>query len=376
VLASGGLAPQALHRVTSVAPGFQPENALTFSVDPPYYNDPGPQRVRYAQELLTRLRSAPGISAAGMTSVLPLSLDYRAWGGYFLQAEGAPPSDPSTSLALTATAAVTPGYFRAMGIPLIGGRDFDEHDSSNAGIAIVNETLARHYWPLATNVTGKRLLNATKRQWFTVVGVVADMRSGGLEQPVQPQMFLPYPRDLFSYMSIVVRGHTDPQSLMAAAREAARQTDPDVGIFDVQTLRQLLDRSLGTRRAYSWLFGGFAAIALVMVVAGIYGVISYSVTQRTREIGIRMALGAQPHQVLAGVLRAALALVAAGGVIGLSGAWFATRLMGSLLAGVSPHNPEAYVVIVALLTAAALLATFFPARRAASVDPVKSLKFD
>jgi len=140
-------------------------------------------------------------------------------------------------------------------------------------------------------------------------------------------------------------------------------------------MRQLLDRSLGTLRAYSWLFGVFAAIALVMAAAGIYGVISYSVTQRTREIGIRMALGAQPRQVIRAVLRAGLTLVAAGGLVGLAGAWFATRLMGSLLAGVSPHDPQAYLAVITVLAVAALPATFFPARRATSVDPVQALKF-
>jgi putative ABC transport system permease protein len=259
-----------------------------------------------------------------------------------------------------------------LGVPLLDGRDFDEHDG--AGVAIVNQTLVRRYWPLGGKVIGKRLLQPAAKLWFTVIGVVADVRDDGLEQPVRPQIFGPYPA-MVSYMNIVVRGRLDSTSLIASAREAARQADPNVGIFDVQTMRQLLDRSLGTRRAYSWLFGVFAAIALVMAVAGIYGVISYSVTQQTREIGIRMALGAQPRQVVWEVLRVGLRLVGAGTVIGLAGAWFAARLMASLLAGVSVHDPQAYLAVITMLAVAALLATFFPARRVASVDPVQALKF-
>jgi predicted permease len=309
-----------------------------------------------------------------MTDGLPLSATrVLITSNIPLQVEGAPPPDPSAPLLLAAGRRVTPGYFRALGVPLLAGRDFDEHDG--AGVAIVNQTLVRRYWPSGGNVIGKRLLQPAAKLRFTVVGVVGDVRDDGLEQPVRPQIFGPYPA-MVSYMNIVVRGRMDSTSLAASAREAARQADPNVGIFDVQTMRQLLNRSLGSRRAYSWLFGVFAAIALVMAVAGIYGVISYSVTQQTREIGIRMALGAQPRQVVWEVLRGGLRLVGVGSVIGVAGAWFAARLMASLLAGVSAHDPQAYLAVITLFAVAALLATFFPARRAASVDPVKSLKFD
>jgi predicted permease len=378
LLTGGALVLKAFYRVASVAPGFQPDSALTFSVDPPgVTNDPdyARRRVRYAEDLLSRLRSTPGIEAAGMTDGLPLSATrVLITSNIPLQAEGAPPPDPSAPLLLVAGRRVTPGYFRALGVPLLDGRDFDEHDA--VGAAIVNETLARRYWPSGGSMIGKRLLQPAAKLWFTVVGVVADVRDDGLEQPVRPQIFGPYPAAIVSYLNIVARGRLDSASLVASAREAARQADPDVAIFDVQTMRDLLDRSLGERRAYTWLFGVFAAIALVIAVAGTYGVVSYAVTQRTREIGIRMALGAQPRQVIREVLRGGLTLVGAGAVIGLAGAWFAARLMTSLLAGVSAHDPQAYLSVIAVLVVAGLLATFFPARRAASVDPVQALKFD
>jgi predicted permease len=291
-----------------------------------------------------------------------------------LQAEGAPAADPSTLSQLSEDRRITPGYFRAMGIPLLEGRDFDEHDGAEA--AIVNQSLARRYWPNPGSVIGKRLLQPYSKVWYTVVGVVANVRSDGLERAVQPQIFLPYPPVILSYLNIVVRGHFDSTSLINTAREAAREGDPNIAIFDVQTVRDLLDHSLITRRAYTWLFGVFAAIALVMAIAGVYGVISYSVTQRTREFGIRTALGAQPRQMIREVLRGAIKQVGTGVVIGLAGTWFAVRLVASLLADVSEHDPGAYLMVITVLGLAALLATFVPARRAASIDPIQALKFD
>jgi len=158
------------------------------------------------------------------------------------------------------------------------------------------------------------------------------------------------------------------------AREALRQVDPAMAIYDVHTMQEMLDRSLWTRRTYSWLFGVFDAVALLMAVAGIYGVVSFAVAQRTREIGIRMALGAEPGQVVGQVLREGMVLVASGVALGLVGAWYATRLMGTLLAGVSPHDPWAYMAVVATLGAAALVANFVPARRAALADPMVALR--
>lgn len=376
VLCAGSLVLKAFQRVMRVDEGFQPENVLTFSVDPPLgVNDPsnGRRRVAYAQDLLERLRSAPGIEAAGMTDALPLGATRALVSVTFpFQPEGAPPPDASQPQAMVTGTKVTPGYFRAMRIPLRQGRDFDSHDTWQADAAMVNESLALRYWPRQSAV-GKRFRSGTR--WFTIVGVVADTRDDGPEQPVRPRAFWPYP-DVVSYLNIVVRGRMGTAALVQTAREAARQADPNVTIFDVETMRQLLNRTLWTRRAYSWLFAAFAIIALLMAVTGIYGVISYSVTRRTREIGIRMALGADRRGVVAQILRAGLMLAAAGAAIGLPAAWFATGLISSLLAGVSTHDPEAYAAVVVILAAAALAATFIPARRAAAVDPLKALRFD
>jgi putative ABC transport system permease protein len=179
-----------------------------------------------------------------------------------------------------------------------------------------------------------------------------------------------------TYLTIVVRGKTNLQTMAATSREIVRQMDPTIALFDVRSMEERLDRSLWARRSYSWLFGVFAGIALLMAVAGIYGVVSYTISQRTREIGIRIALGARRGQVISQVLREGLVVLGIGIATGLTAAWFATRMMGSLLAGLNPHDPVVYISVVLVLIFAAMAANLFPARRAALVDPVKALRSD
>ena len=213
-------------------------------------------------------------------------------------------------------------------------------------------------------------------RWFTITGVVRDVRQEGLEQPIAPAVYIPNRFPALPAMTIVMRSTVDPNALISSARSIIHQMDPDLTIFDVQTMQERLDRSLWTRRTYSWLFGVFAGLALIMAIAGIYGVISYAVTQRTREIGIRIALGAEPRQVLAEVLRQGMTLATVGVLIGLIGAFAATRLLQSLLAGISPHDPWAFAAVSILLVVAALVANLIPARRASKVDPMVALRFE
>jgi putative ABC transport system permease protein len=209
-----------------------------------------------------------------------------------------------------------------------------------------------------------------------VIGVVHDVRHSGLEQAVRPEIYLPYSPNFWVPLTIVVRGNIDAEALAPWARQAMHEVDSSIAIFDAHTMQERLVRSLWMRRAESWLFGAFAGIALLMAVAGIYGVVSYTVARRTREIGIRMAVGAKPGQVVRQVLREGMGLVAIGLALGFAGAWYSTRLMGSLLAGVDPHGPRAYGAVVLVLAFAALAANLIPARRAASVDPLKVLRTD
>ena len=225
---------------------------------------------------------------------------------------------------------VMPGYFRAMGISLKAGREFDDRDLQPAGTppVIINQTLARLLFPPGTDAIGRRVAARTVNGWMQVVGVAPDVRYEGLDREPEPWYYFcqNYPATGQStlHMYFVVRGTIDPQSLTTLARQVARQLDPGLAIYDVRTMEQWLDRSLGMRRAYTWLFGVFAAVALLLALAGIYGVVSYTVTERTREIGIRVALGARPRQVVADVVRGTMALAGLGIAIGLCGAWFAT----------------------------------------------------
>ncbi|HUA86393.1 MAG TPA: ADOP family duplicated permease, partial [Bryobacteraceae bacterium] len=373
VLSAAGLVLSAFHKVLSVDPGFNAHNLVTFGfdLDEKYHKDDSV--VQFYQELMPRLRAIPGVESASATDMMPLGV--RARGAFYFEVEGEP-AHPMMQEPVVPVCAIEPGYFRAMGIALRSGRDIEERDEANA--VIVNDAFANHFWPRGTNVIGRRVLMGPGRQsqWLTVVGVVRNVRQDGLEQDVTPAAYVASRWNPNPTMTIVIRSTVDPNSLIASARAIIRQMDPDLTLFDVQTMQERLDRSLWIRRTYSWLLGVFAGIALVMATTGIYGVVAYAVTQRTREIGIRIALGAEPRQVLGEVLRRGMALAAVGVALGLAGAVAATRLIQSLLAGVSPHDPWIFVAVSILLALAALAANLVPARRAANVDPVDALRFE
>ncbi|HLN00486.1 MAG TPA: FtsX-like permease family protein [Bryobacteraceae bacterium] len=209
-----------------------------------------------------------------------------------------------------------------------------------------------------------------------VVGITRDVKHYGLDQEMRPCVWVPFRQQWQRTMSIALRSTIDPHALASAARDAQRQIDPDLAMFNIRTMSERLDRSLWARSAYSWLFGAFAAIAILLAAAGVYGVTSYAVSQRSREIGIRMALGARPGQVMGGVLASGMALVSAGVVLGLAGAFLTTRLLESLLFGVSTHDPLTYACVVAGVAAVGLMANFIPAQRASRVDPMRILRFE
>jgi len=376
LLSAGGLVLKAFHKVVNVDPGFRSRSALTFAVNPPYTDDE--QRRRYYRGWFEALRVAPGVEAVGGSNMPPLGDTSPERVVHNFRAEGEA-ERPIEQQPAAVQRIVMPGYFRAMGISL-RGREFDDRDLQPAGTppVIINETLARQLFPPGTNAIGRRVAARTVNGWMQVVGVAPDVRYEGLDRETEPWFYFcqNYPADgrATLHMYFVVRGTIDPQSLMTLARQVARQLDPGLAIYDVRTMEQWLDRSLGMRRAYTWLFGVFAAVALVLALAGIYGVVSYTVTQRTREIGIRVALGARPRQVVAEVVRGTMALAGVGIALGLCGAWFATRTMTKVLAGVSAHDPWAFGGVVVALGMAVLAATLWPAVRAASADPARALR--
>jgi ABC-type antimicrobial peptide transport system permease subunit len=270
--------------------------------------------------------------------------------------------------------AATPGYFDAIGMTLVDSRAFDGHDDqpNPAHVVMVNETFARHFWGSATPI-GKRIRQPGGKDWYQVIGFLRDEKHYGLDEEVKPGVFHPYDPTVSTvdsndaralrYMSIVLRGAIDPNMLVAPASAIVRQIDPAVAIYAVQTMRGKLDQSLWSRRAYSWLFGAFAIVAVLLAAAGVYGIVSHSVSERTQEIGIRVALGAQPWQVLQHVLLSGMSIVTIGVAAGLVCCLWVTRLLRALLFGVSSRDPFIYLAVILGLLGVGLLANLIPARR-------------
>jgi hypothetical protein len=275
----------------------------------------------------------------------------------------------------------------AIGSTLLAGRTFDARDSKVDAplVVIVNQTFAKHFWP-AQNPIGKRIRYPGGKDWYQVVGLLRDERHDGLDQAATPSVSIPYSTALFQsvkddlrslrLMTFVLRGSADPGLLVGPAREIVRQLDSGVPMYAVQTMTGRLDQSLWARRAYSWLIGAFAGVAIFLAAAGVYSMMSYSVSQRTKEIGIRVALGARPAQVLFQVLRAGMSLVAIGVAAGILVTLWSTGLLGGMLFGVSPRDPVIYAALAIGIAAVALAATLLPARRAATIDPMHAFRCD
>lgn len=381
---SAGLLVQAFRKVLHTDPGFRPENVLTFRLSLPGATYDRPERkVAYFDDLLTRLRALPGVRAAGATSAPPFG---GQWGGQF-EVEGGRHRRAKDENPVVLRVAATPGYFDAVGMTLLDGRTFEPRDANlQVPMAVVvNETFAKYFWGEGSPV-GKRIRYPGGKDWFHVVGLLRDEKHYGLDQDMKPGVFLPYAvveflsdkndARAFQTMSIVLRTYGDPETIVSPAGEIVHQMDPDVPLFDVQTMTERFDRSLWARRAQSWLFGLFAFVAVLLAAGGLYGVVSYAVSQRTQEIGIRIALGATPGQVLQHVLLGGMTLVSVGAVVGLAGAFWATRLLRTLLFGVSPYDPLIYGAVVLSILVVGLLANLEPGLRASRVDPIQALRFE
>ncbi len=248
--------------------------------------------------------------------------------------------------------------------------------SATADVAVVNETFAKTFWPGVDDPVGKRFKNAgnSKAPWITVVGVAGDVKHYGLERPMRPGIYFPLTIGRFNTMTVAIRTAADPGAFAATARASLRELDPELPMYRVRTMEEALRRSMAQRATYSWLLGIFAAMALVLALGGSYGVTSYLVSQRTREIGIRVALGARTADIVRAVLRKGLITVAAGVAIGLAASFAVVRLLADLLFGVSPNDPAILAGATLVLFALAAAANWLPARRAARVDPMRSLR--
>jgi predicted permease len=354
-------------RVLEVDLGFVPANAAAIRVDPDRRFDNQEQRNAYYNEVLRRVKEIPGVETAGITDALPLGRN-RTWGS---PAKGVVYERGRFPFAFPRI--VSDGYIGAMGIPLRAGRDLSPDDTpSGEPVMLVNETMARTLWP-GQDAIGKYVLGPCAKE-RRVVGVVGDVRHLALEQTSGNEMYIPLRQcgDLPS-ADLVVRSTLPPEHMAAAVRAALRPIAPNLpGNF--RTLQQLVDKSVSPRSFLVLLLGGFAVFALILASLGIYGLISYSVSQRTQEIGIRMALGASARDVQTRIILQTLSLAAVGMVLGTIASWLAVRSAGGLLFGVTPRDPGTFAAMLVVLTCVALVAGYLPARRASRVDPMVALR--
>ena len=376
LLTGAGLLIKSLALLQDVSPGFDARNLLTFRVAIPnakYRSDTA--RIQYFDRAIEAVRAVPGVTDVGIASVLPFS---GGWSTGSFSVEGyQPPTGKPGPWGDQRT--VSPGLFTTLRVPLIKGRLFTEQDGATGPqVVIVDDELVKRYWPNADPV-GKRItFNDTQRDsvidWITVVGVVGHTKHEGLDAENRVQLYFPYRSGVGGGMTFAVRTAGDPNRALPAVRAAIHGIDRDVPIAAIATMDANISNSMGQRRFAMLLLGLFAAMAMVLASIGIYGVMSYSVTQRAHEIGIRMALGAARRNVLAMVMRQGLLLVGIGVVIGVAGALALTRLIASQLFGVQPSDPTTFVLVALTLVGVAALATFVPAMRATRVDPVVALR--
>ena len=371
VLCGAGLMIESMARLLRVDPGFNPKNVLTMDMSLPqeelYVGPPG--HARFCQDLDEHVSAIPGVTAVGAVAHLPMSGD----AGRSFEIEGRPDPGPGNEASAHYSVAC-PNYFRALGVPLLEGREFDHKDTlSSPGVIVINQTLARKYWP-KEDALGKRIKQGGA--WLTVVGIVGDVRHWGLDEEYHPHFFRPYTQAGWPVMSIVVRTTASPASYANAVKKAISEIEPDHPVSDAETMESIVESSVGSRRFPMLLLTGFAGLALVLAAVGIVGVVSYAVAQRTHEIGIRMALGAVPGDVLKLMLSRSMTWVLVGIVVGIGGSLALTRLLGDLLFEIRPSNPVVLSVVTLVLGSVALLASFIPARRAARIDPMVALRYE
>jgi putative ABC transport system permease protein len=374
LLVAAGLLTNSFLRLQRVDPGFQPAHVILATLNLPQsrYASAALQTAFY-RRIMDGLTARPELRAVGVGFPGPLR-GSNASGTFFI--EGRPVPATRAERPFAHLGSVSGGYFAALGIPLLSGRTFGSGDRQDAPpVAIVSTAMARKYWP-GENPIGKHLRfdDNTKDPWFTVVGVVGDVRQLGLSHEPPPLLYLPYEQFVLPFTNVVVRSTLPASAVTSLLRSQVTSIDPDLPLVDVMTLQSVMDRSVEDPRFRTILIGLFGLLALVLAAVGVYGLISYSVTQRTREIGIRVALGAQPRQVLVPVIREAIVLAVSGIAIGLVGALALTRLLASFLFGIGATDPTTFISVSALLVIVALLASYVPSRRALRVDPLIALR--
>ncbi|HYY59345.1 MAG TPA: ABC transporter permease, partial [Pyrinomonadaceae bacterium] len=371
LLVGGGLMLRALQRAQTIDLGFNPRNAVEVSFDLRLQGYDEARGKEFQKRLLERVRALPGVKSAGIVDLPPVDLHFSR-GAVFI--EGQPPERIANAPRAMASR-ISPGYFQAMGTRFVQGRDFTEQDDEQAPpVAIVNETFARRFWP-GQDPLGKRFSQGSPDSpLMQVVGVVQDGKYAGLGEAPQPYVCRPLSQAYVGTNTVIARADTDPQKLIAVIRNEVQQLDEHMPLASARPLAERMALPLLPARIAASVFGIFGLLALALAAIGIYGVMSYAVSRRTHEIGVRVALGAQASDVLRLVIGQGMMLTMIGVVMGLSVALLVTRLMKSLLFGVSATDPLTYVGVAALLTGVALLACYIPARRATRIDPMLALR--
>jgi putative ABC transport system permease protein len=376
LLVGAGLLIQSLWRLRQVSPGFNPQNVLTLAVGIPEVKYPTKKQAQFFQDLTARIETLPGVSSASAIAPLPLSADRF---GISFEIEGRPVAKGDQPSADFFT--ISHEYFKTMQIPLLKGREFTDRDQKQApGVIIVNQAFARKFFP-GEDPVGKHIKPGISTDeddpvMREIVGIVADVRNRDLNSDLRPGFFVPHSQIPFSQMTIVVKTNGEPTSLVNAVQNEVHAMDRELPVFNVKTMDEYISASVAAPRFNATLLVIFAAVALILTIVGLYGVMSYSVAQRTNEIGIRMALGAQTGDVLRLIVSQGFKLVLLGLGIGLTAALALMKIISSLLFGVTTKDPLTFGAVAVLLAIIALLACYIPARRATRLDPLRALRYE
>jgi putative ABC transport system permease protein len=385
LLVGAGLLLRSWQKMLAVDPGFRADHVFTFNIKlpPPAYKGID-DNARFFERFIESLRQLPGVTAASGSNVLPLG----GYNQFFFDVEGAaphPPAEPDPAILMRW---IFPDYFKTMGVTLMSGRDFNAEDgrAKNSCVAIVDQSFARRYWPGADPI-GKRIRIRAEDdwqgqwrkevgldRWMTVVGLTRNVAHYGLDRAIEPGVYIPYNKWRSSQMYILVRSTVDPAGIVGPIRSQLRKLDPDVGILFPMTMTEVVKRSTLVRRVLSIVMMLFAVAALLIAIAGVYGVVNYTVSRRTHEIGVRMALGATRGQILSMVVGGGARLMIVGAILGVAGAFAASQAMRNMLFGITAFDVPTYFIVGAVLIGAVAAATLFPARRAANIEPMRSLR--
>jgi putative ABC transport system permease protein len=376
LLVGAGLLVRSYERLSSVNPGFLADRVLTFHLALPETKYPTAAATRdLVSAYVDRLGGLPGVESAAAVFGLPLDSDFHASTSFERPGDVDSADEPTAGMRV-----VTPGYFSTLKIPLRFGRLFDARDTASAAeVVIINEEAARRYWPgknpVGQSITiGVRLVSGVPSGPKTIVGVIGDVKYGGLDLAAPPEVYLPYAQHPVDGLTIAIRTKGDPASIVPSARAELASVDRELPISDIKPMEALVGRSIAERRFTTLLLASFAAVALILAAVGVYGVLAYVVSQRTQEIGLRMAIGATAGDVVRLFLREGVALAGIGLVVGLLAAAAASRVLASMLFDVGSADPITFASVTGVLVAAALFASYLPARRAALVDPMEALR--